>query len=1087
MTSSTRRRLPLIIILTLLLTPARAGVIYVASGGPGPDGLSWATAFGTIQAGLTAAAAQPERTCWVKNDTFSENVTVPANVSVYGGFLGTESPLDPNPYGRTGKTTVNPAAVGTPIFSASTGTRVDGFIIQNNTADMGAGVLLAAGATCIINNNEFSGLSSRLGGAIYAGGVTSLSVTDSTFTNCLANDTSGTLAAGGAIYLTDGSLIVNRCAFTNARATVTTTSGNEAKGGAIYAAGGTQLRVERTAFNSCYTGGSTVETRYAQGGACYSSGMNATYRNCLFSACSALGAGAPVTAKGGAIAFMNQGAVTIINNTLVGNEITPQAGSVSDTDRSYGLGSAIYVNGTATANIVNNIITHNLGTAVVNEGMVINFNYNLLWHNSGGDIYGFNFPPQASDFNIMKDPQFWRDPTTMALDPDYHISYGSPAKNAGTNSGAPSTDIDGEPRPWPPGGIVDIGWDEFVDADADGGPDIFDPSPGSIVPPEVDPDGDGIYFPYDNCPLIANPTQADSNGDGVGDACTGVVPVYYVDSSVASSGNGTTWATAFKTIQEGIDAADLHNMAGWTYNPQVWVRGNLTYNEDIQIWHGVRVYGGWAGTEVDWTMNPNIYFTRNVTANKTIIDGTGVGSTVVIAHLPQDRYLSGVLKTNYAALQAVLDGCTVTGGVGELGGGVSIYKEAANVSSCIIENNTAALGGGVYLYKSSGVVGDGIGPPPGNVLTGDTAIDNNDAIGAESYAGYGGGVYIERGSPTLFANIITDNTAYFGGGIASFKSAPLIVENLIGCQAKPNTASGTPGDNNALGGGIYLNDSDAVINKETLVSNIASGTGGLGGGIYAVGSDFWMKNSIVAFNTANLVNGGGAIYGSLSAPIITYSDFWNNTAPQFVGITDPTTLPANHNLAVNPLFVNPAACNYRLQAGSPLNGAGDPLDGSPNMGAFQDEDPPVTLAEAKKLPNGVTVEVENLAVTAVYEDGVYVEDANRTHAIKLITYRSNLKEGDIVNVVGVMTTIQGERMIIKPEISLTSGKRITSPVGLSNVNLGGGPYGDYALGVTGGTGPNNVGLLVSTTGVVKSGLRGIWPSVIIDDGSKVGV
>ena len=30
---------------------------------------------------------------------------------------------------------------------------------------------------------------------------------------------------------------------------------------------------------------------------------------------------------------------------------------------------------------------------------------------------------------------------------------------------------------------------------------------------------------------------------------------YYVDGSVSSSGDGTSWDTAFKTIQEGIAAA----------------------------------------------------------------------------------------------------------------------------------------------------------------------------------------------------------------------------------------------------------------------------------------------------------------------------------------------------------------------------------------------------------------------------------------------------------------------------------------------------------------------------------------------------
>ncbi len=142
----------------------------------------------------------------------------------------------------------------------------------------------------------------------------------------------------------------------------------------------------------------------------------------------------------------------------------PQAGLITDTDRPYGLGGAIYLVGTNTqAKIWNNIIADTRGTAVVNDGMAVSFNYNLLWHNAGGDIYGFNFPSIPTDRNIMKNPQF------LLGDPLFHITYGSPAKDTGTNSGAPGFDIDGEVRPTGP--AVDIGADEFVDTDGDGGAD----------------------------------------------------------------------------------------------------------------------------------------------------------------------------------------------------------------------------------------------------------------------------------------------------------------------------------------------------------------------------------------------------------------------------------------------------------------------------------------------------------------------------------------------------------------------------------------------------------------------------------------
>lgn len=481
----------------------------------------------------------------------------------------------------------------------------------------------------------------------------------------------------------------------------------------------------------------------------------------------AAGSGAPQPAFGGAIFYQNLGTISIVNNTFVGNAVTPQAGLITDIDRPYGLGGAIYVTGSTTAKIVNNIIAKTRGTSVVNDGMVVTFNYNLLWHNAGGDIFGFNFPPTILDKNIMKDPQF------LKGDSLFHITFGSPAKDSGLNGGAPAFDIDGETRPF--NLIVDIGADEFVDTDLDGGADV-DPretSPLAILLPETDLDLDGVYTPYDNCPTNANAHQVDSNGDGIGDVCEGIPEVFYVDAGVVSSGNGLSWLTAFKTIQEGIDAADLHNQTNvdgatpWTgVNPEVWVKAGV-YNENPLIWHGVQVYGGFNGAELPPSLDPNVLSGRTSLVNVTEINGGALWSTVVIAHLPQDRYLTGTTKTIYDALTPTIDGFLIANGKAEIGGGVSVYKETANVSANRVNSNIAALGGGVYLFKSYGTVGDGIGPALGNLLTGDTTVNSNTATDPISYAGYGGGIYAERGSPLIFGNIIEGITAESSGAIVA--------------------------------------------------------------------------------------------------------------------------------------------------------------------------------------------------------------------------------------------------------------------------------------------------------------------------------
>lgn len=1167
-------------LLAAMSTPAISVVFVSTTGNDGNTGASWALAKRTIQAGVDTAATKTDKRVWVAKSTpavpaYVESIQLPPKVTVYGGFDGNEKPatFDLSTRSFTPPTQVKPANSAVSVFTAQGDNQIDGFHICDGQATNGAAILTATNACCVVancviyNNTSsgfgagicaaasvgsgasltvigcgFEGNSASAGAAIYASGVNVfvqgcefganqavfgggifvtggyLSVLNSLFGGNVATDaTTPGGAAGGSIYVEGSSLVVTGSTFSSETALVTAAIGGAAKGGAIHALGGTSMRVERNRFQQCRAMGQSVPAYFGLGGAVYVKGVNATIRGNFFCGCAARGTGDISPAYGGAVLFESPGAPNISNNTFYANEVTPNAGLVTDSDRPYGLGAAIFLAGSGSANLLNNIIAGSRGTAVVNQGMTCNFNYNLLWHNAGGDIFGLSFPvPNPAlgivDGNIMRDPQF-----RAADQCDLHILFGSPAKDAGwSSSGVLHIDVDGEFRKdaagCPIGGAIDIGADEFIDSDGDGGADT-DPretSPHAIVPPEEDVDGDGIYTPYDNCPTIPNPDQLDSNGDGIGDACTAGVEIYYVDGSVAVSGNGTSWATAFKTIQEGIDAADLHNLEGWNGNPAVWVRGRsgadaIIYNENILLWHGVQVFGGFTGTESPPSVDPNVLSGRDLRpaplGNETIIDGGALNPVAVIAHLPQNRYLPEPLKTVYSLLHPALDGFTLRNGSGELGGGVSVYKVTANVSTCRIEGNEAALGGGVYLYKSTGVLGDGIGPPPGNILTGDTTIAGNIAFGLVPYAGFGGGVYIERGSPTLYANMILANTAMWGGGIAVRASAPSIVENLIGCEVLPNTAIGT-GDN-GRGGGVYLADNaPAIMNKNTIVSNSAQGASGLGGGVWAAFSDFRMTNTIVAYNSANPTDGGGAIWAAASLPGIRFSDFWMNTAPQFVGIIDPAIDPTN--LFVDPMFLNPSACDYRLNPGSPLVMAGYTYEGCVNIGAYQDEDPPVTVAEAKGLPNGVTVEISGLVVTAVFEDGFYAQDPRRTAGIKVRMYNAPVKEGQMVSLTGVTTLLNGERQIINADLTLLFGMQgEVKPLAITNRGLGGGSMGQqegaagwrYPSPEPDGSGAvwvaeqglNNVGLLVRTWGRVTQVAGDGSPWFTIDDGARVGV
>lgn len=82
---------------------------------------------------------------------------------------------------------------------------------------------------------------------------------------------------------------------------------------------------------------------------------------------------------------------------------------------------------------------------------------------------------------------------------------------------------------------------------------------------------------------------------------------------------------------------------------------------------------------------------------------------------------------------------------------------------------------GIYIYKSS------------------PTIENNDIVANNNKGGYGGGISVSWGSPTITANTISNNEAGSGGGIHLSESSIIIAENTISNnEAKYN------------GGGIYV-------------------------------------------------------------------------------------------------------------------------------------------------------------------------------------------------------------------------------------------------------------------------------------------
>jgi hypothetical protein len=159
--------------LDFTLTEAR--IIYVSpQGNDANNGLSWATAKRTVQAGINAAAPSTAggAQVWVKAGVYNERINLRSEVHVYGGFAGNEttraqrnllaneSVLD----GQAGGSVVT-------IPPNTTNATIDGFTIRNGLSGDGGGIYFAGNGSAVISNNFIRDNQAVTGAGIFINGL----------------------------------------------------------------------------------------------------------------------------------------------------------------------------------------------------------------------------------------------------------------------------------------------------------------------------------------------------------------------------------------------------------------------------------------------------------------------------------------------------------------------------------------------------------------------------------------------------------------------------------------------------------------------------------------------------------------------------------------------------------------------------------------------------------------------------------------------------------------------------------------------------------------------------------------------------
>ncbi len=710
------------------------------------------------------------------------------------------------------------AGAGGGIYCSSTTPIVSDCVISGNLAYGGGGIFRGTANNCLFSRNSavnnLDQYDTGCGGGMY-GGIANHCVFVGNLAKSNVGGYHGT-GCGGGMYERDFGGVANNCTFI----------GNTAasKGGAVFAYFSDGITIS----NCVLSGNSAIS-----GGGMYYGVAN----NCTISGNSALQTG------GG----MYEGQRSAANNCIIWGNV---ADWHDDLHSNYAQG----------------IVAHHTCSPDVENGV---------------------------DGNVTNAP---------LLVSASHIAVDSPCRGMGSSQYSSGTDIDGEPWQNPPS----MGCDEVhetvsgtIRLSVDGPADIRAGIAGKYfvniqgaVTGSLLIFGDGVIAT--NAILVSHVWDAPGVYEMVLTAFNDDYPngfsstqevrvvsaeenaIYISDSAGNNSYDGKSWATAKKTIQNGVDAQTVHGGIVWVSNGVYSVSSEITVEKNVQI----RSVNG-----------PDV----------TIVDGGGSNRCF-----------------NLNEEASLVSGFTITNGYASYAGGGGIYCAgiAATVSNCTIIGNLVdkhtANGGGIY-----------------------SGTANNCTITGNSASSYGGGIY--RGSANNCT--IADNSARYGGGTYyGTANSCIISENRAqsyGGGAFGGTANNCTitGNSAASGGGTYYGTANSCMissnsagsgggicrgsaNNCTIIANSASDSGG---GVFAYSHDssLAVSSCIIWSNTAGNLDGIKAHH---------------SCSPDLVPGVDG-------NITNAPLFVDFMGSDYHLQSNSPcINwgnnttvSGGTDLDGNPRI------------------------------------------------------------------------------------------------------------------------------------------------------------